>query len=172
MSDQNDIPSTDGVETLEGTTAEQRDVRISADEGDDLPVTPPDMQPRGSESIMGGDADEPESLEQRIMQEEPDPDFAYGAPTTESGLDDRDDRLGGDDPDAIPAESDVLGGGDGELDSTGEPLPDGIDIAAGGDDLEAVATAGDADSIDEELEMPSHGDALSPEESAMHVEDL
>ena len=110
MSDQNDIPSTEGVETLEGTTAEQRDVRISADEGDDLPVTPPDMQPRGSESIMGGDADEPESLEQRIMQEEPDPASAYGAPDDESGLDRGDgNRIGGDDPDSIPADSDVLG---------------------------------------------------------------
>ncbi|WP_313022183.1 hypothetical protein [Mobilicoccus sp.] len=148
------------------------DTRISSDEADDLPVSPPDGQPRSGE-YLGGDA-EPveETIDQRIMQEEPDPDSAYGAPDNESGLDDRDDRLGGDDPDAIPAESDVLGGGDGELDSTGEPLPDGIDIAAGGDDLEAVATAGDADSIDEELEMPSHGDALSPEESAMHVEDL
>ena len=35
----------------------------------------------------------------------PDPDTAYGAPDNESGLDDVEgDMVGGDDPDAIPAE--------------------------------------------------------------------
>lgn len=56
-----------------------------------------------------------ETIEQRIMQEEPDPHSAYGAPDNESGLDvDPRDRVGGDDPDSIPAERDYLGGqGDG-----------------------------------------------------------
>lgn len=49
-----------------------------------------------------------ESIEQRIRQEEPDPDSAYGAPDNESGLDDV-ETLGGDDPDAIRAEDDFVG---------------------------------------------------------------
>ncbi|MDC5699069.1 DUF5709 domain-containing protein [Intrasporangium calvum] len=49
-----------------------------------------------------------ETIDQRILQEEPDPTSAYGAPDNESGLDE-DDRVGGDDPDAIDAEDDWLG---------------------------------------------------------------
>jgi hypothetical protein len=49
-----------------------------------------------------------ETIEQRIHQEIPDPDSAYGAPDNESGLDDP-AMVGGDDPDAIPAERDFLG---------------------------------------------------------------
>lgn len=94
-----------------GTPEAERDVRISADEGDDLPMTPPDMQPRATEAAMAGDANEPESIEARIAQEEPDPNSAYGAPDDEGGLDgaNRPDRVGGDDPDSIPAQDDVLG---------------------------------------------------------------
>lgn len=50
-----------------------------------------------------------ETIEQRIRQEEPDPDSAYGAPENESGLDDPLELVGGDDPDAIRAEDDFLG---------------------------------------------------------------
>ncbi len=49
-----------------------------------------------------------ETIEQRIHQELPDPDSAYGAPDNESGLD-APDMVGGDDPDAIPADQDFLG---------------------------------------------------------------
>jgi hypothetical protein len=49
-----------------------------------------------------------ETIDQRIQQEEPDPNTAYGAPDNESGLD-QGDMVGGDDPDAIPAENDFLG---------------------------------------------------------------
>lgn len=52
-----------------------------------------------------------ETIDQRIRQEEEDPDSAYGAPHNESGLDTRGDRLGGDDPDSIRAEDDYYGGG-------------------------------------------------------------
>ena len=48
-----------------------------------------------------------ETIDERIRQEVPDPDSAYGAPDNESGLDG--DRVGGDDPDAIDAEDDWLG---------------------------------------------------------------
>jgi hypothetical protein len=51
-----------------------------------------------------------ETIDQRIQQEEPDPNTAYGAPDNESGLDEEaDDMVGGDDPDAIPAENDFVG---------------------------------------------------------------
>jgi hypothetical protein len=51
-----------------------------------------------------------ETIDQRIQQEEPDPNTAYGAPDNESGLDEEaGDMVGGDDPDAIPAENDFVG---------------------------------------------------------------
>jgi Family of unknown function (DUF5709) len=51
-----------------------------------------------------------ETIDQRILQEEPDPNTAYGAPDNESGLgDDEGDMVGGDDPDAIPAQNDFVG---------------------------------------------------------------
>ena len=84
--------------------------------GDDEPWSPPDRQPRGAEFVDIED----ETLDQRIRQEEPEVDSAYGDP------DDADTRpremAGGDDPDAIPAEDDILGGPAGEdtyLDGSG-----------------------------------------------------
>lgn len=76
--------------------AERADADINLDDpsaGDDEPWSPPDRMPRGAEL-----ADEShETLEQRHWQEQPE--------DTED-----DEMLGGDDPDAIPAEDDVLGG--------------------------------------------------------------
>ena len=48
-----------------------------------------------------------ETIDQRILQEEPDPDSAYGAPRQRERP--RRDRVGGDDPDSIDAEDDWLG---------------------------------------------------------------
>lgn len=59
---------------------------------------------------MAGEADEPETIDERIAQEVPDPDSAYGAPDDEGGLDRR-DRVGGADPDAIDSDDDFLGDG-------------------------------------------------------------
>lgn len=98
-----------------------REVRIDAAEGDDLPVSPPDMQPRASEREMAGITDGEETIDQRIAQEEPDPDSAYGAPDDEGGLNAA-DTLGGDDQDAIPADRDILGVPDSPAD-TGEDDP-------------------------------------------------
>ncbi len=99
-----EIPGLD--ETVEPA---ERDARISSDEGDDLPVTVPDMQPRATESGLTTDMTTmDETIDQRIAQEVPDPGTAYGAPEDESGLD-RLDVVGGDDPDAIPAELDFVG---------------------------------------------------------------
>ena len=51
-----------------------------------------------------------ETIDQRILQEEADPNTAYGAPENESGLNEEEgDMVGGDDPDAIPAENDFVG---------------------------------------------------------------
>lgn len=52
-----------------------------------------------------------ETIEQRILQEVPDPDSAYGAPDNESGMD-VEGRVGGDDQDSIPADRDWLGESD------------------------------------------------------------
>lgn len=94
----------------------EQDVRIGGDETDDLPVSPPDLQPRASEREMAGWPEGEESIEQRIAQEEPDPASAYGAPDNESGLDGP-PPVGGDDPDAIPADRDFLGEGGESVDS-------------------------------------------------------
>lgn len=66
----------------------------------DEPWSPPDRQPRGAEMAEVED----ETLGQRLSQEEPDVGETEEAPAS----------LGGDDPDAIPAERDVLGGNAGE----------------------------------------------------------
>ena len=90
--------------------AAQQEVRLSDDESDDLPASPPEERPIAGEFLDNGDAGPQETIEQRIAQEEPDPNSAYGAPVDESGMDaERRDRVGGDDPDAIPAPEDVLG---------------------------------------------------------------
>ena len=100
-----------GISDLDETVdAADRDTRIDEDEGDDLPVTPPEQQPRASEANDSGDASPGETIEARIAQEVPDPNSAYGAPDNESGLDGP-PLVGGDDPDAIPADEDFLGGG-------------------------------------------------------------
>lgn len=69
------------------------------------PWSPPDRMPRGSEFI-GADTSGGESLDQRIHQEVPEEGTAYGAPSRQP----REEMVGGDDPDAIPADEDVLGG--------------------------------------------------------------
>ncbi|MDO5711472.1 MAG: adenosine deaminase [Micrococcales bacterium] len=94
-------------ETLD---AAQRDAQIGSDEGDDMPVTPPDMMPRASEHLMAGQSDAEETIEERLSQEVPDPDSAYGRPDNESGLDEP-ERIGGDDVDSIAADEDYLGQG-------------------------------------------------------------
>lgn len=98
-----------------------------------------------------------ETIEQRILQEVPDPDSAYGAPDNESGLD-RVDRetVGGDDPDAIPAEDDFLG--DTGRRSGRLVAPD-----------EGAHQDVDKDSIAEDVGISGAG--ASAEEAAMHIVD-
>jgi hypothetical protein len=81
--------------------AEQAEADINLDEPSstaDEPWSPPERQPRGAEFIDGDEA-----ISQRLRQEEPDPDAGYHDP-------DDVEMVGGDDPDAVPAEDDVIGG--------------------------------------------------------------
>ncbi|MDO5739371.1 MAG: DUF5709 domain-containing protein [Ornithinimicrobium sp.] len=127
-------------------------------EGDvlDRGFVPPDRL-RGSvaHGITAEEQWREETIEQRIRQEEPDPDSAYGAPDNESGMDGGDDMIGGDDADAIRPELDYYGGEStrvGRLIAPDEGVrPD--------DESRMLAREGKATSWD------------SPEESAMHYLD-
>ncbi len=83
--------------------AEEADAERFLDDpssSDDEPWSPPDRQPRGAE-LIGTETDGGETLDQRLRQEVPE----------EEPVDpEQSDMVGGDDPDAIPAETDVLGG--------------------------------------------------------------
>ena len=96
-----------------------------------------------------------ETIDQRIRQEEADPYSAYGAPHNESGMDDDDGMIGGEDPDAIRAELDYYGGDHRAVGRIVAPdegrYPDREE--------RLVAREGQATSWD------------SPEESAMHFVD-
>lgn len=98
-----------------------------------------------------------ETIEQRIGQEIPDPDFAYGAPDNESGLDR--DRVGGDDPDAIDADDDWLGGPEVGHRRAGRIVAS--DEGSGIDD--------DAEAWGRDIGIDGAG--ASAEEAAMHVID-
>lgn len=94
---------------------ERADAELNLDDpsaGDDEPWSPPDRLPRGAE-LVGLDTGAGETLDQRIGQEQPDPGTAYGAPDRRAERD-ADRMVGGDDPDAIPADRDVLGGEAGD----------------------------------------------------------
>ena len=65
-----------------------QDELLDASEGDNEPWSPPDSQPRNTEwGTTAWEQHQEETIEQRIMQEEADPDSAYGAPDDEGGLD-------------------------------------------------------------------------------------
>ncbi|QZY29095.1 hypothetical protein [Nocardioides coralli] len=100
---------------------ERADAEVNLDDpsaGDDEPWSPPDRKPRGSE-FVGVETAEGETLDQRINQELPEEGTAYGAPD-EHGDREAERMVGGDDPDAIPADQDVLGGPVEEDAVTGE----------------------------------------------------
>jgi hypothetical protein len=136
----------------------QSEDTLDAGGGDDEPYTPPDLQPRSTEwGTTAAEQHQEESIEQRIMQEEPDPDSAYGAPDNESGLDeDPRDRVGGDDPDSIAAKDDWLGDaevgdeGAGQVVEPDQGARQDVDSELVGDDSSGAGNA-------------------SAEESAMHI---
>jgi hypothetical protein len=95
------------------------DPTSSADE----PWTPPERMPRGSEFI-GVETDGGESLDQRLNQEVAEEGTAYGAHDHDADREGA-EMLGGDDPDAIPADQDVLGGpAGGDDDAVTGPGPE------------------------------------------------
>ncbi len=96
-----------------------------------------------------------ETIDQRILQEEPDPDSAYGRPENESGLDEA--RVGGDDPDSIAAEDDWLG--DGEV---GDARAGRLVAPDGGNGIDD-----EKDLVGEDVGVD--GAAASAEEAAVHV---
>lgn len=115
VDDQQQSPRDDGFGVLD-RTEEQRDVAdVNLDDPnatDDVPWSPPDGAPIHSQFP---DDPEEETIDQRIAQEEPEHGTAYGAPEPEGILGGADDvahqeRVGGDDPDAIPEEDDFLEG--------------------------------------------------------------
>lgn len=103
MSNGGDLGSDFGTHSLD--PQERADAELYMDDpeaGDDEPWTPPERQPRGAESVDIED----ETLDQRLAQEEPEEGTAYGNPRADDA---DDDMVGGDDPDAIPAEEDFVG---------------------------------------------------------------
>lgn len=129
---------------------------LDSSEGDNLPSSPPDQQSRATEwGTTASEQAQGDSIEQRIAQEESDPDSAYGAPDNESGLDGPAD-VGGDDEDAIPAEDDFLGDPSEDLDGTSLTSPD---EGARADDEKSLVG-------DEGIDT---GAAESAEESAMRI---
>jgi hypothetical protein len=101
---------------------------LDSSEGDNEPWSPPDRQSWATEwGTTASEQAQEETIEQRIRQEEPDPDSAYGAPDDEGGLDsgevDEDPRGSWDDELREPDESEEFlddgevgsgeGGGDG-----------------------------------------------------------
>ena len=113
MSDQPDSIETDlgSYSVDEDNQLESEDTLVGSDATDDEPYTPPEQRPRNTEwGTTASEQEQGEPTEQRIMQEQPDPNTAYGAPDNEGGIDeDPRDRVGGDDPDAIDAQDDWLG---------------------------------------------------------------
>jgi hypothetical protein len=94
------------------------DPTSSADE----PWTPPERLPRGAEFI-GVETEGGESLDQRLNQEVAEEGTAYGA-HDDAADQEGEEMLGGDDPDAIPADQDVLGGPAGDDDAVTGPGPE------------------------------------------------
>ncbi|MEO3938120.1 DUF5709 domain-containing protein [Dermatophilaceae bacterium Soc4.6] len=144
LDDEDQLPAED--------TLVDRGLEDSLDEG----YSPPD---RARGSLMFGttawEQSQEETIEQRIAQEVPDPDSAYGAPDNESGLDRPLDRVGGDDPDAIPAEDDFIG-----------------DAGARSGRLVAPDEGAHADEEKDLIgsDVGFAGGAASAEEAAMHIE--
>ncbi len=152
MGDDREVWSVDDEDQLQaGDTLVDRGVDDVLDEGYSLPDRPP--------AGYAHELPTHDTLEQRILQEEPDPDTAYGAPDDESGeLRARRERLGGDDPDAIYADDDFVGqagrrrsGRLVEIDDTEGDLVVETDLYAG--------------------DVGIDGGAASAEEAAMHIFD-
>lgn len=110
------------------------------EEQDNLPEIPPDYQSRATEwGTTASEQRTEETIDQRIAQEEPDPDSAYGAPRNESGMD-------FDNSAEIATEDDYLGSGevmtDADLDA---------DSSAERSAMHVETDGGEGDGDDEDL---------------------
>lgn len=117
----------------------------------------PNDRPQGVDAFgtTAWEGSQNETIDQRILQEEPDPHSAYGRPDNESGLDV--EPLGGDDPDAIDAEDDWLGDREVGDARAGRLVAD--DEGAHADTEEQVWAS----------DVGIDGAAASAEEAAMHI---
>lgn len=131
-------------------TLVDRGVEDLLDEG----YSPPE-RPRGVDAFgtTAAEQHQGESIEQRLAHEVPDPTNAFTDPLADS------DKVGGDDPDAIEAEDDFLGG-----DEVGDRRSGRLTAheEGGREDMESDMVADDV-GID--------GGGSSAEEAAVHVVD-
>lgn len=147
--DLDDLAQFDALDTLDdGPVVDPLDTGFS----------PPDTA-RGSRAFgtTAWEQSQDETIDQRILQEVPDPHSAYGAPDNESGLDVP--RVGGDDPDAIDPEDDWLGDGEVGRVRSGRLVAPDLGIV----DDDVAELVGDDVGVD--------GGAASAEEAAMHIID-
>jgi hypothetical protein len=155
IGDDLEVFSVDDEDQLQpGDTLIDRGIDDILDEG----YSPPDKA-RGAYAYgtTAYEQSQYETIDQRVLQEEPDPFSAYGAPEDESGEQGRaKERLGGGDPDSIYADVDYEG-------QAGRRRSGRL-VAADEDDhaYENDVFAGDV-GID--------GGAASAEEAAMHILD-
>ena len=134
-------------------TLDQEDVDDVLDRG----YSPPErLHGSLAHGVTAEEQHRDETIDERILQELPDPASAYGAPDNESGLDD-DERVGGDDPDSISAEDDWLG--DGEV---GDARAGRLVAPDGGNGIDD-----EKDLVGEDVGVD--GAAASAEEAAVHV---
>ncbi len=135
-------------------TLDPEDVEDTLDRG-----YSPNETPRGVDAFgtTAAEQAQDETIDQRILQETEDPNSAYGAPHNESGLDE--ERVGGDDPDAIDAEDDWLG--DNEVG----------DARAGRLVADDEGTHEDKEKQVWASDVGVDGAAASAEEAAMHIVD-
>ncbi|MGJ3509928.1 hypothetical protein [Enemella sp. A6] len=102
----------ENIADLDLTDEQERNAKLYLEDPeavDDVPWSPPERRPLGAQFTD----EHGESIEQRLRQEEPEDGTAYGAPSRGGEADDqpggRRVMIGGDDPDAIPADEDWLG---------------------------------------------------------------
>ncbi|KRE61036.1 DUF5709 domain-containing protein [Nostocoides sp. Soil756] len=151
--------STDSSSPIDDDQLQPEDTLVQEDVADvlDRGYSPPDVDRSGLHGPTVEEQLEGETIEDRIKQEVPDPDSAYGAPENESGLDEP--KVGGDDPDAIDAEDDWLG--DSEVGDERAGRLVAPDEGLGSDD--------EKDLVGQDVGVD--GAAASAEEAAMHVVD-
>lgn len=111
---------------------QQADADVNLDDPtstDNVPWSPPDRQPRGAE-LVGAEEGRGETIEQRILQEEPEEGTAYGAPDSRG---EADDQPGAEEPAQTLTEAYDRDAADGdfyvvELDGDEDALDDAIPV--------------------------------------------